>query len=287
MEQERLSKGIWIPIEIWQDKNLSWNEKILFLEIDSYTSSEQDCFFSNQYIAELLGISETNANKTLSSLISKGYVIKTKFDGRRRYVKTALSYTTKQPCQYRQPCDGSLNNNYSKEECNTLNKTTNKEKEKYKKERDELFEKCWIAYNRKGNKKQSKEQWKKLKDEEFDKVLPHIKAYVTTRERQFQRAFERYIRDRMFMDLVYNGNIVVYDPTRDSSSPYSPQCNMNLKWNDYYNCFVYTGQSWNADPVIDDGYTDEERPDGASIMLSNARGTKVWDSAEKVWKLNK
>ena len=33
-QQERQVKGIWIPIEIWKDKNLSWNEKILFLEID-------------------------------------------------------------------------------------------------------------------------------------------------------------------------------------------------------------------------------------------------------------
>ena len=35
---ERLIKGIWIPIEIWQDKSLSWNEKILLMEIDSFTS---------------------------------------------------------------------------------------------------------------------------------------------------------------------------------------------------------------------------------------------------------
>lgn len=103
-EQERIVKGICIPIEIWKDKNLSWNEKILFLEIDSYTSQDKDCYFSNEYIAELLGVSITHASKLISSLIEKGLVIKTKFDGRKRFIKTALSFTTSQTCHLEQPC---------------------------------------------------------------------------------------------------------------------------------------------------------------------------------------
>lgn len=108
---ERQCKGIWIPIEIWENKSMSWNEKILFLEIDSYTSNNKDCYISNEYIAEFLGVTETSANKILSSLISKGYVVKTKFDGRRRYIKTnlvyrksALQYKERQPCHLEQPC---------------------------------------------------------------------------------------------------------------------------------------------------------------------------------------
>lgn len=89
---ERQAKGIWIPIEIWENKDLSWNEKILFLEIDSFTTKDNDCYISNEYIAKLLGVTENSANRVLSSLISKGYVIKTAFDGRKRYVKTAFSY---------------------------------------------------------------------------------------------------------------------------------------------------------------------------------------------------
>ena len=103
-EQERQAKGIWIPIDVWKNKDLSWNEKILLLEIDSFTSKDKDCYISNEYISNLLGVSETNANKILSSLIKKGYVVKTSFDGRRRFVKSALIYTTTQPCQERQPC---------------------------------------------------------------------------------------------------------------------------------------------------------------------------------------
>lgn len=100
----RKVKGIWIPIEIWENKDLSWNEKILFLEIDSFTSNDKDCYVSNEYIAKLLGVCETSANKVLSSLINKGYVVKTSFDGRRRFVKSALHLTTSQGCSEQQGC---------------------------------------------------------------------------------------------------------------------------------------------------------------------------------------
>lgn len=126
---ERLTKGIWIPIEIWEDKNLSWNERILFLEIDSFTSVDKDCFISNEYIANLLNVSETSANKILSSLIKKGYVIKTSFDGRKKYVKSALHLTTTLPCTLEQPClelsDNILNtvtNTITKEEDTNVSK---------------------------------------------------------------------------------------------------------------------------------------------------------------------
>ena len=58
--------------------------------------------------------------------------------------------------------------------------------------RKELFEECWVAYNRKGSKKKSLEYWKKLTDVEKQNVMPHIKAYVSTRELQYQKDFERF-----------------------------------------------------------------------------------------------
>lgn len=150
-QQERLVKGIWIPIEIWKDKNLTWNEKILFLEIDSYTSKDKDCYFSNEYISDLLGINITNASKTISSLIEKGYIIKTKFDGRKRYVKTALSYSTTLPCREEQPSHArtieytSLHSNN-----NLINKDNKKEIEdkssKKDDEIDDFIEKIYKLY---------------------------------------------------------------------------------------------------------------------------------------------
>lgn len=89
---ERIIKGIWIPIEIWQDKSLPWNEKILLMEIDSFTSKGHECFISNEYIADLLGVSERWAVKCLSHLIETGYVRMVKFDGRKRYVESMIQF---------------------------------------------------------------------------------------------------------------------------------------------------------------------------------------------------
>ena len=89
---ERLVKGIWIPIEIWQDKSLSWNEKILLMEIDSFTSKGHECYISNEYIANLLGVSVSWASKCLSHLMEIGYVKMVRFDGRKRYVESAIQF---------------------------------------------------------------------------------------------------------------------------------------------------------------------------------------------------
>lgn len=87
-DAKREVKGLWIPIEIWTDKNLSITEKALYAEIDSFTTNDKACFVSNKHIADFLGTTETNSSKILNSLIDKGYVVVEKFDGRRRYIRS-------------------------------------------------------------------------------------------------------------------------------------------------------------------------------------------------------
>ena len=96
---ERIVKGIWIPIEIWEAQDLSWNEKILLMEIDSFTTQGKDCFISDEYVADLLKVSERTARTMISDLISKGYVKKTKFDGRRRFLESTISYQVGKICR--------------------------------------------------------------------------------------------------------------------------------------------------------------------------------------------
>lgn len=162
-----------------------------------------------------------------------------------------------------------------------LNKLNNQEKEKSKKEKDDYFEECWLAYNRKGSKKKSLEQWAKLTADEKAKVLPHIKAYVSNREKQYQKDFERYLRDRTFESIVVNKDSIVFDPAKNSGEAYMPACDGFLSWNDYYNCYMYIGY-WDGRNLAD-GYTDEKRPNGAQVTLNNGRGTIVWDSSTRKW----
>lgn len=86
-------KGIWIPAEIWEDETLTVNEKILYLEIDSFTSNDKSCFISNEHIAKLLHVSENAASKILNSLVKKRLIIVTKFDGRKRYIQSVARQT--------------------------------------------------------------------------------------------------------------------------------------------------------------------------------------------------
>jgi hypothetical protein len=164
--------------------------------------------------------------------------------------------------------------------------TDNKEKNKEEETNKELFEKCWIAYKRKGKKGKSLPYWKKLTESEKQMVLPHIKAYVTSRELQFQQDFERYLRDKTFTTIVFSKNKVIYDPTKlgkgeSASNVYMPTCDGALSWNDYYSSFIFVGY-WDG-VHIPDGYTDETRPNGATIMLNNGRGNITWNKNTKQW----
>lgn len=103
--------------------------------------------------------------------------------------------------------------NYTPKNSSTINSSTIKEKEDKSSKKDELFEQCWVAYNRKGSKAKSKVQWEKLSQKEKDKVITHIKAYVSSRELHYQQDFERYLKYKTFNDLVVTKNNVIYDPS--------------------------------------------------------------------------
>lgn len=70
---ERAFKGIWIPKEIWLDKNLNWVEKVLLVEINSL-DNEDGCFATNAYFADFFGLSKDRISNLISQLAEKGYI---------------------------------------------------------------------------------------------------------------------------------------------------------------------------------------------------------------------
>ena len=72
-KEEREFKGLWIPKEIWFDTNLTWSEKLLFVEIDSF-NKKGSCFAGNQYFADFFNLSKDRISKLVSSLKNKGYI---------------------------------------------------------------------------------------------------------------------------------------------------------------------------------------------------------------------
>lgn len=72
-EFKRDFKGVWIPKEIWLNKDLGWTEKLLLVEIDSL-DNEEGCFATNQYFAEFFDLSKDRISKLISGLNKKGYI---------------------------------------------------------------------------------------------------------------------------------------------------------------------------------------------------------------------
>lgn len=83
-----------------------------------------------------------------------------------------------------------------------------------KKEKDDSFEEVWVAYRRKGSKKKSLDQWNKLSQKDKENVKRHIPIYVkSVSEVKFQRDFERYLRDKVFNNVLYDRfGLVLFDP---------------------------------------------------------------------------
>ena len=67
-------KGLWIPIEILTDKNLSDKEKTILSIILFLSKENNNCFCTNGTISELLNISSKQVSKLINSLKAKGYI---------------------------------------------------------------------------------------------------------------------------------------------------------------------------------------------------------------------
>ena len=101
--QSRGFIGIYIPKEIWLDRNINANEKVLLMEIDSLDKSTEGCYAGNDYFAEFLGVNETSTSRMINKLVKLGYIENIGFDGRKRHLKSNLKfniepYTKDQGC---------------------------------------------------------------------------------------------------------------------------------------------------------------------------------------------
>lgn len=150
--------------------------------------------------------------------------------------------------------------------------------------KDELFEECWKAYQRKGSKAKSKPYWDKLTEGEKALVKLHIPAYVASvSEKKYIKDFERYLRDKCFNNVVYKGNAVLFDPEQmQNEGEYHPVLDgFNLMWVESEKCYM---TPFDLDMLVD-GYTKENRPASAMVMKNGIR--YIWDKEVKQWKVKR
>ena len=265
---------------------LSGNKLIIFSLIHGFCrDGEQEFCGSISYISEWTNTSRNTVISILKELVDCGLLEKRDYtvNGVKFCAYKVGSQVFAPPIQKDDEGSAKIVPNIiidNTKEKNEIDKSISKSS-------DELFETCWVAYRRKGKKGKAKPYWDKLTQSEKDSVLQHIKIYTSTRELQYQQDFERYLRDKTFLSVVVSKNNIVYDPTKlgkgeSASDVYMPSGNFSITWDDTLKAYLYIGY-YSDGRGIADGYTDDKRPDGATIVLNNGRGTIVWSSITRQW----
>lgn len=82
-------KGIWIPAQISERKDLNCTEKFFLSRVDLLDKGP-GCWAKDPYFAEFLGISEKSVERMIGKLKNLGLLERSHFDGRNRYLKVTL-----------------------------------------------------------------------------------------------------------------------------------------------------------------------------------------------------
>lgn len=69
------------------------------------------------------------------------------------------------------------------------------------------FELFWIAYKRKGNKKAARQAWNKMPAAKQAKAMEHAPKYIASRELQFCKDAERYLRMEVYNDEIITAGV--------------------------------------------------------------------------------
>lgn len=227
---DRDFKGVWIPKDVWLDTNLTMLEKGILVEIDSLDMSDDGCWASNEYLATFCQCSIPKVASAVSKLVDLGYIKRESFDGRRRKLKSCLSFFRRQTYK-----------NYKADlkKVDANNTTINQEiihtpRKREKSVFSDGFDDFWSAYPRPVKKKTAFEAWSKLKpDEELrkkiiadinrrkssewsnieERYIPHPSTYLN------QRRWEDEITPTKTDDDEYYPRYRVYHPEDDFKEP--------------------------------------------------------------------
>ncbi len=182
---KRKFKGIWIPADVWESKELTLQEKVFLVEIDSL-NNEKGCYANNNYFAKFFGLSTTRVSLVINSLIKKGYVTSTilQSEGNKRILKTSL-------IKVKNPLPQNLKHN-------NIDKQNNKYNQK---EKERLFEIFWKVYDKPVSKKPAKNKFLKLSIDECLKCVEVAPIYVqSTPDRTYRKHATTWLNQECFND---------------------------------------------------------------------------------------
>lgn len=70
----RKFQGVWIPANLWLNRDLSITEKVMLVEIGSLQDDERGCYASNAHFAGFFDLSVSRVSEIISGLAAKGLI---------------------------------------------------------------------------------------------------------------------------------------------------------------------------------------------------------------------
>ena len=277
-----------IPRELIFDNSLSDRARFVYV----YMASKPNGWsFFIEPMAKDIGYSTDTLRKYINELITSGWLIKGE-QQKDKGMFGAVQYTLK------------ATKNTVSEKVRDGKNTTQKEKRDIEQKRDEKedikeYKEKFLAfvclYKKMGGKARGVEtefnDFKK-RHKDWKQVLPYLELAVQreTNARNQAKAQKKFFPEPKMLQ-TYLGKqrawelyVTVGENIETLKNEYCPTTGGALTWNDYYNCYIYTSMFVED---LADGYNDNNRPDGATIMLNNGRGFIVWNAEKKEWQNKK
>ena len=279
-------EGTYVTIQSWMvnDLGLSGVDLICYAIINGFSQDGESCFKGNRkYLAGWIGCSIKSIDRILVRLTQNGCVekISEKVNG-----VVFNSYKAVRP---------NIANGYKitfQDEDDERKKESAESLRNY----DELYKEFedFVKLYKKLTKKATRSVKTEFEDfktrhKDWAEVIPYLAVAITreTKERQNAESNNKFfpcpkmLQTYLGKQRAWELYVTVGEDVNKAKDDYLPIESPMLAWNDYYNCYLYIGGFY--DGKIYDGYNDEDRPDGATVMLNNARGTLRWNSQTKTW----
>lgn len=281
-----------VPRKLVFDKDLSDRARFVYVFM---ACKPNDWDFYLKPMAAELGYSIETLRKYINELIANGWLVKGKQENENG-IFGAVEYTLKankvlpntENTETENFRHGKIPTQHNKDSLHNKENIEIK-KDNIEKEYKEKFKSFVSLYKKMGGKVRGidtefKDFTKRHKD--WKVILPYLSLAVQreTKARQQAKIEKKFFPEPKMLQ-TYLGKqraweLYVTIGEDVDTNEYNPICDVSLNWNDYYKCYIYTGY-WNG--YIPDGYTDENRPNGAMVTLNNGRGTKVWNKEKKIW----
>lgn len=287
--KKELSNYQPIPRELVFDKTLTDRARFVYVFM---ACKPDDWDFYLEPMSKEIGYSTETLRKYINELVESGWLIKgDQINTNGKF--GAVEYTLK-------ATKTTLNHDFSDTENFRHGKTPTQDNRDNKEKRDnknikELKEKfaAFVKQYKKLTNKQTRSAETEFNDfknrhRDWEQVIPLLPIAIEreAKARNNAIAMHKFFPEPKMLQ-TYLGKQRAWEmyvsPNEDVESyknEYCPSTGGALTWNDYYNCYIYT--SMFIEDLVD-GYNDNNRPNGATIMLNNGRGYIVWNANSKQW----